>query len=123
MIMEILIGLKELALLVGICVAIYGIDSWRREHTGKRQIELAEETLSLFYEAKDAISHIRHPASYVSETDEVVKGENETKKEYDARKSASVVFVRYNSYQELFSKIHSMRYRFMAHCRRDTTCR
>jgi len=46
--METLLTIKELSLLIGIWVVIYGVDSWRREHKGKRQIELAEETLSLF---------------------------------------------------------------------------
>jgi hypothetical protein len=111
--------LKEISLLIGIWVAIYGIDSWRREHTGRRRIELAEETLSLFYEAKDAIAHIRHPASYESETADVKRGENESEKDYNARKNASIVFTRYNSHQDLFNKIHSMRYRFMAQIGKD----
>jgi len=54
--METIAVLKELSLLIGIWVAIYGIDSWRREHKGKRQLELAEETLALFYEARDVIA-------------------------------------------------------------------
>lgn len=112
--METLITIKELSLLFGIWVAIYGVDSWRREHAGKRQIELAEETLALFYEAKDAISNIRHPVSFVSGVDEIERGERETDKDYEARKMANIVFFRYNERQELFNKIHSMRYRFMA---------
>jgi hypothetical protein len=112
--MEALITIKELSLLIGIWVAIYGIDSWRREHTGKRQIELAEETLALFYEARDAIARIRHPASWGNEVDDIERGERESDKDYDARKRASIVFSRYNEHKELFNKIHSMRYRFMA---------
>lgn len=33
-------GLQHLSVLIGIWVAIYGIDAWRREHVGKRQLEL-----------------------------------------------------------------------------------
>jgi hypothetical protein len=94
--------------------AIYGLDAWRREHIGKRQLELSEETLALFYEAKDAIHHIRHPASFSSETDVVVKTDHESQAQFDARRNASVVFKRYNEHQELFNKLHAMRYRFMA---------
>ncbi|GAF86424.1 unnamed protein product, partial [marine sediment metagenome] len=36
-------------------VAIYGINSWIRQFRGKRQIELAEDALELFYNTKDAI--------------------------------------------------------------------
>ena len=112
--METIAILKELSLLIGIWVAIYGIDSWRREHKGKRQMELAEETLALFYEARDVIAYIRNIFSYSSETEGIEQGENESEERFEARKQASVVFKRYNERQELFNKIHSMRYRFMA---------
>lgn len=111
--------LQQVSLLIGIWVAIYGIDSWRREHTGKRQIELAEDTLALFYEAADAISHIRHPASFGHELKDVERGESESDAAYEARKNASIVFIRYNLYQETFNKLHAMRYRFMAQIGKD----
>ena len=106
--------LTNISVLVGIAVAIYGINAWRREHTGKRRIELAEDTLALFYEAADAIKHIRHPASFGHEMEDVQRGESESDAQYTARKNASVVFHRYNQYQDLFSKLHASRYRFMA---------
>lgn len=40
--------------------------------------------------------------------------ESTKKKEFEARKKASAIFVRYNQNKELFNKIHSLRYRFMA---------
>lgn len=106
--------IKNISVLIAIWVAIYGIDSWRREHRGKRQIELAEDTLALFYEARDAISHIRHEAGFSSETEEVERGDHETDEKYEARKKASVVFFRYNQHSDLFNKLHAMRYRFMS---------
>lgn len=117
--METVTFLKEISLLIGIWVAIYGIDSWRREHKGKRQIELAEETLALFYEARDVIAYIRNIVSYGSETENIVRGEGEPEEKYEARKQASIVFKRYNANQELFNKIHAMRYRFMAQIGKD----
>ncbi|MGM0601517.1 MAG: hypothetical protein ACQETH_17020 [Candidatus Rifleibacteriota bacterium] len=105
---------KQISILIGIWVAIYGIDAWRREHVGKRQLELAEDTLALFYEAADAIKHIRHPLSLTQETEDIERGDGETEAQFHARKNASVVFHRYNQYQELFSKLHASRYRFMA---------
>lgn len=117
--MKIIAILKELSLLIGIWVAIYGIDSWRREHKGKRQMELAEETLALFYEARDVIAYIRNIFSYSSETEDIKQGENESEERFEARKQASVIFKRYNERQELFNKIHAMRYRFMAQIGKD----
>jgi hypothetical protein len=105
---------RDISILVGTWIAIYGIDSWRREHTGKRRLELAEDTLALFYEARDAISHMRSPFSFASESEVIEKGEHESTKSWEARKNASVILKRYNQHQELFNKIHAMRYRFMA---------
>ncbi len=112
-------GIQQVSILLGIWVAIYGIDAWRREHVGKRQLELAEDTLALFYEAADAIRHIRHPVSSGGETDHVERGENESDAQFQARKQASIVFHRYNQYQELFNKLHASRYRFMAQFGKD----
>lgn len=106
-------------MLFGIWVAIYGIDSWRREHKGKRQTELAEDTLALFYEAKDIIGYIRQPFSFGNETEGIERAKGESDADYDARKNANIVFIRYNKHIELFNKIHSMRYRFMAQFGKD----
>jgi spore coat polysaccharide biosynthesis predicted glycosyltransferase SpsG len=106
--------LNQISLFLGICVAIYGINSWRREHVGKRQLELTEDTLALFYEAADAIRHMRHPASFGEEREAVERADSESDAQFQARKDASVIFHRYNQHQELFNKIHASRYRFMA---------
>lgn len=109
-----LTDLKDISILVGIWVTIYGVDSWRREHKGRRSIDLAEETLALFYEARDVIKNIRDPGSFAHESEEAERQPGESDAEYDARKKASVVFYRYNKNRELFNRIHALRYRFMA---------
>jgi hypothetical protein len=93
---------------------VYGIDAWRREHVGKRQLELAEDTLALFYEAFDAIRHIRHPMSTGAESAALTQAATETDATFRARQNANVVFYRYNQHQEIFNKLHASRYRFMA---------
>jgi len=75
---------------------------------------LAEDCLALFYEAVDAVKHIRHPASNSGETDNIERGKNETDEKFQARKDASVVYHRFNQYQELFNRIHASRYKFMS---------
>lgn len=106
--------LTLMSILVGICVAVYGISAWRREHSGKRRLELAEDTLALFYEAEDAIRHMRHAASFGIEREDVEQKDGESDSQFNARQDASVVFHRYNQHQALFSKLHASRYRFMA---------
>jgi len=105
--------IKNISITLASLTAIYGIDQWRREHRGKRQAELAEETLSLFYEARDAVRHIRNPFSHGGEGSSRKPGDNETPEEKEAFDKAYVVFERFNSHVELFNKIHATRYRFM----------
>jgi hypothetical protein len=94
--------------------AIYGFDAWRREHIGKRRIELAEDVLALFYQARDAIAHIRSPFGFGGEGSTRKPAENEKAEDKRALDSAYVLIERYRSHAELFAKIHAMRYRFMA---------
>jgi hypothetical protein len=112
--MEIITFFRDLSLLIGIWVAIYGIDSWRREHKGKREIELAEDVLALFYEARDAIRYMRHIFSPAGECVDIEKSPVETDSQWQARKNASIVFKRYEDRKEVFNRLYAMRYRFMA---------
>ena len=102
------------AALVVASVAVYGICAWRREFTGKRRIELAEDVLVLFYEAKDALAAIRSPLGWSDEGSTRKHAENETPEEKHARDMAYVVFERYEERQEVFNKLFALRYRFMA---------
>lgn len=77
MIMEFI---KDLSIVIGLWVLFYRIAAWHLEHRGKRNIELAEDTLALFYEAKDVIAWIRYPISYSNEMDSVKQGEHEKKR-------------------------------------------
>jgi len=93
---------------------VIGINAWRREFLGKRQIELAEEVLALFYEAQDAIKEIRSPFSQVGEGISREKGEHEREDEARLLDQAYIVFERYKSREKLFAELRSVRYRFMA---------
>jgi hypothetical protein len=104
----------SVAAIIASAVAIYGINSWRREFKGKRQIELAEDVLALFYEARDAITAIRYPLSYETEGRTRKPEDNETEQEKKARDRAYIVWERYSKRKRTFNKLHSMRYRFMA---------
>lgn len=117
--MDVISLIRDLSVLLAAWTAIYGIDSWRREFRGKRDIELAEEVLALFYEARDAIASIRSPLGYEGEGNSRKAAPNETPEQKKARDRAFVVFERYGKYSELFSRLHASRYRFMARFGRD----
>ncbi|MFH1672285.1 MAG: hypothetical protein ABIF87_02490 [Pseudomonadota bacterium] len=106
--------LKDFSIIVASCTAIYGIGSWRWEYIGKKRAELAEEVLCLFYESRDAVQHIRNPFSQGNEGSTRKAGENETPEQKEAYDKAYVLFERFNTHLELFNKMHSLRYRFMA---------
>ena len=112
--MQLIQFLASLATLIAACVAVYGIFKWRAEHRGAKQIDLAEETLELFYRAVDALASIRNPGSFSHETEGVEQAENERAEDFEARRRASIVFKRFQHEQETFSRIHALRYRFMA---------
>jgi len=92
--------------------AIYGVCTWRREFVGKRNIELAEETLALFYQAKDVIAAIRSPFGFAGEGTTRKPMENETPEQKKVRDQAYTVFERYNQHKDLFSRLYTIRYRF-----------
>ena len=57
--------LESISLIIAAWAVIIGVNAWRREYIGKRRLELAEEVLSLFYEARDIIRYIRNPFGYI----------------------------------------------------------
>ena len=81
---------------------------------GKRKIELAEDVLALFYEAKDAISAIRSLYGFQGEGSTRKPQEGETPQQKQVRDKAYVVYERFEKRQEVFSKLHSKRYQFIA---------
>jgi hypothetical protein len=106
--------IKDAASLITAAIALYGLGAWREQTAAKRQIELAEDALACFYEARDALTHIRSPFSWSNEEDAGERRQGETDGQYEARNRASVAFYRFKTYEDLFSKIHAMRYRFGA---------
>ncbi len=106
--------LQNIAVIIASLTAVYGIISWRREHIGKRKIDLAEEVLCSIYEIKDVIKYIRAPFSLVGEGSTRVRSKNETEEQSKILDDAYVVVERYNSQKDVFSKFYKLKYRYMA---------
>lgn len=106
--------IESISVIVAAVSVIVGVNAWRREYVGKRNLELAEEVLALFYEARDVISYIRNPFSYVGEGSTRKSDPSESLEDKQFFDRAYIVFERYNKRQELFNKIYSMRYRYSA---------
>jgi hypothetical protein len=112
--------LQSILIIIAAIVAIIGVNAWRREYVGKRNIDLAEEVLALFYEARDVIRSIRSPFGFVGEGRTRNADPNESPEEKQIKDRAYVVFERYSKRQDLFSKLYSMRYRYMARFGKDS---
>lgn len=105
---------ENIGLIIAAFTAIYGINAWRREFRGKKEYELAEEVLTLFYDCKDRIRMIRSPFAQIGEGSSRQKRSDETTEESQLLDRAYVVYERYEKHQEYFSKLFALRYRFMA---------
>ncbi|MFH1719032.1 MAG: hypothetical protein ABIF19_16890 [Planctomycetota bacterium] len=100
---------------VSACWAIIsGVGAWKREFMGKRKIELAEETLTSFFEIKDAISFIRNHWSSGSEGSTRKRADYETEAESQLLDRGYIVFERYESKKEMFVRFNTLKYKFMA---------
>jgi len=111
--------LESISIIIAAWAVIIGVNAWRREYVGKRRLELAEEVLELFYEARDVISYIRNPFSVSGEGSTRNSAPNESPEGKQINDNAYVVFERYNKRQDLFNKLYAMRYRYMARFGKD----
>jgi hypothetical protein len=102
-------------------VAVWGIRAWRREYVGKRRIDLAEEVLSLVYESKEFYDAVRSSIEIEREGEgsSRQKSPDETEAETMALNQAFIQIERCNNRPDLFAKLRSLRYRFMAQNGRD----
>lgn len=111
--------IRNIFVIIASIVAIYGIRAWRHEFIGKRKIELAEEVLALFYEARDIIKYIRDPGGFSKEGSSRETEGEETPLVKEARDRAFVPMERYNEHRATFSKLSSLKYRFVAYFGKD----
>ena len=111
---------QTLAIASACWAIISGIGAWKREFIGKRKIELAEETLSAFFEIKDAIAFIRNPWSSGNEGATRQRSTYETEPETQLLDRGYIVFERYESKKDVFVRFNTLRYKFMAVFGTDT---
>jgi hypothetical protein len=115
--MEIMKDMLEIIQAVSITLAsfvtIFGIRAWRKEATWKRKYEIAEEVLSCVYDISDRFNTIRSPVGYGGEGKSRKKNENETTEESTIMDNAYVVIERFERNKEPFTKLKSLKYRFM----------
>lgn len=118
---EVLQVVESAAIILAASVGVYSVDAWRREHIGKRRLELAEEVLALFYKSRDIVSHIRSIGGYAHESDSRTSAPDESDDLKSALDAAYVHLERYRSHSDHFAQLQAVRYRFMAQLGVDAT--
>ena len=106
--------LEAVSIIVAACVAVWGVDAWRRELIGRRKAELAEQTLSAFYEARDIIRAARFPGGFGHEGRSRPSIEGETEDEASYRNAMYVPAERLLNNNEFFAKLEALKYSFCA---------
>ncbi|WP_143083926.1 hypothetical protein [Flexibacter flexilis] len=105
---------ESVGVIVTSIVAIWGIDSWRREAKWKRRYELSEEVLYLFYSSAESIKRIRSPYSSINEGSTREKAPNEREEITELLNRAYVVYERYEKEKDVFIQLSKLKYKFRA---------
>jgi hypothetical protein len=106
--------IKSSGVIIASGVAIWGINSWRREAKWKKKYDLAEEVLANMYEAHQAIKIIRSPVGFGNEGSTRPKNENEKPQETEIYNQAYVSRERFERNKRSLEKLHSLKFRFIA---------
>jgi hypothetical protein len=91
-------------------IGMFAVRNWREERIDARKFELAEEYLSIAYQAIDVFDYIRGPMGFVGEgASRKPQNENETEEEKQQRDSDYVPIERINSQRDFFDRVVKLR--------------
>jgi hypothetical protein len=99
----------------GASIAYRGLNKWRDETVGKRKTELAEQALVGVYEARDVFVWTRSRGILGGEGGSRAPAVGESKTQQEQRNIYFVPIERLTHENELFARLHSLRYAFAAH--------
>jgi len=94
--------------------AVWGLTTWRKEMTARRCAELAEQTLAMFYEARDLLTWVRSPGSFASEGESRQPQSNESGDDARHKNALYVPIERLSRNAEFWGRFEAARYPFMA---------
>ena len=107
--------LTAAATVSGMYVALNGLRAWKRELTGKRDIELCQTVIESFYEAEARIAEMRSPFSYPEvESAERPKAAAESDAEKRLRDTTWVPMARFLNSREFWKEFFARKFRMRA---------
>lgn len=104
-----------IAAITATITAIIGLSTWRKQLVGRRQIELAEEALTLAYELQGIIEWARYPGSFRNEAEDRPGRDEETDVVRSSNDAYYVSISRFSQHEETFAKMRALRMRFRAY--------
>jgi hypothetical protein len=90
------------------------LSAWRGETIGRKRIELAEQVLTDFYEAKDIIRWVRLSLAYSTESRDRPGRDEENESLRHHRDTFYVPLKRLSDHAEFFARLRARRYSVMA---------
>ena len=99
----------------GTYIAFAGLKAWKSEMKGRRDIELCQHVIALFYEGEEKVRELRMPMSYPTiESADRPKRENESESEARLRDSHYVPIARWQAQREFWKDFFSYKFRMKA---------
>ncbi|RWF67306.1 hypothetical protein [Mesorhizobium sp.] len=116
---DILVKLQNIATIIatggGTYIAFAGLHAWKREMKGRRDIELCQHVIALFYEAEEKVRELRSPMSYPSiESADRPKHDHESEGEARVRDTHYVPIARWKSQKDFWKDFFSYKFRMRA---------
>jgi len=103
------------AVVIASCVGYLGLNTWRRQMSGGKKLELAEETLIAAHEAYAAIERIRMPWRRAGEGATLPVASGEDTETTAWRRERFVPYERLVSEEECFRRLAALRVRCRVH--------
>ncbi len=103
---------ESMGVLTASIFACISLNQWKKEITGRRKIELAEEAVDMFSQFSNAIYSIRSGFYRATEGQTLVQNG-------ETHQFSLVVLERIQKQNELLNRIDSIRYRFLAYFGKD----
>jgi hypothetical protein len=113
--------LQALSVTVAALSAIYSINAWRRQLLGGKRADIAEKTLTAFYEARDIIQAARSPLGHGGEGQTRPRDPRETEEQSRYRDGLYAPAERLERDREFFMALNASRYRFAAYFGHDAS--
>ena len=84
---------------------LWGLSSWAYQHQAQKDSEVSEEALLHTYRFQDALKQIRNPVSFGTETNNLERGNHESKNQFQLRKQYALYGIRAEKHTQTFSDL------------------